>query len=79
MIRDHGYVFLFNPNYKELIASFQLDSSIGLRAGDTFFCENSIRVKAELIGKAGAGVWRFGDAVSYDLEGPVPAFLKWCT
>src|SRR5260370_36389701 len=36
VIRDHGYVFLFNPNYKETIASFQLHSSIGLSARHSF-------------------------------------------
>jgi hypothetical protein len=69
VIRDHGYVFLFNPNYQETIASFRLDSSIGLSAGDNFLlCEIYPR-EGRLIGKAAAGVWRFSDAVSITMEG----------
>jgi hypothetical protein len=76
VIRDHGYVFLFNPNYKETIASFQLDSSIGLSAGDNFLLREIYPREGRLIGKAAAGVWRFSDAVSITMEGTSARVLE---
>jgi len=76
VIGDHGYVFLFNPNYKETIASFQLDSSIGLSAGDNFVLREIYPREGRLIGKAAAGVWRFSDAVSITMEGTSARVLE---
>jgi len=69
IIRDHGYVFLFNPNYMEVVANFRLDPSIGLTEGDHFLLREIYPREGMLIGKEGAGAWTFGDAVFMTLEG----------
>jgi hypothetical protein len=76
VIRDHGYIFLFNPNYRETAANFQLDPSIGLTAGDNFLLREIYPREGALIGKAGAGAWRFGDAVPMILEGTSARVLE---
>ncbi len=43
---DHGFVFLFNPNYRELDAEFALDETHRLDAMvTTSCCGNSIRAR----------------------------------
>jgi hypothetical protein len=76
VIRDHGYLFLFNPNYKEAPANFRLDPSIGLTDGDLFLLRELYPREGMLIGKAGAGAWRFGDAVPINLEGTSTRVLE---
>jgi len=76
VIRDHGYLFLFNPNYKETAANFRLDPSIGLTNGDLFLLRELYPREGMLIGKAGAGTWRFGDAVPMNLEGTSARVLE---
>lgn len=36
IVGDRGFVFLFNPNYRELNAEFRLDASIGVTKGEAF-------------------------------------------
>ena len=69
VIDDHGYIFLFNPNYKQTAASFHLDASIGLSAGENFVLREIYPQQGRLIGKPGAGTWKFTDAVSIPIEG----------
>jgi hypothetical protein len=67
---DHGFVFLFNPNYRELKAEFSLDESIGLTAGEGFVLRELYPRKGRLLGKAETGVWQRGDTVSIPIKGP---------
>ena len=64
---DHGFVFLFNPNYRPLRAAFKLDASIGLTRGAAFVLKELYPQAGALHGKPGAGFWRLGDAVSLNL------------
>ena len=56
LIRDHGYLFLFNPNYKVVGADFQLDASIGLASGTNFTLRELYPRGGTLFGKPSAGV-----------------------
>lgn len=76
---DHGFVFLFNPNYRKMTAEFTLDSLIGLTKGREFIISEIYPLESRLIGKPGAGVWKFGDKVKLELEGANAMVLEICT
>ena len=69
IIGDRGFLFLFNPNYKQLPASLSLDESIGLTKGERFLLKEIYPQKGRLIGKPGAGTWSRGDVVNLSLDG----------
>lgn len=64
IVKDRGYIFLFNPNYRQLAAEFKLDESIGLSGSGSF------RLK-EIYPREGRwlGEFNFGDRVSLPVEG----------
>jgi hypothetical protein len=63
-IRDgRGFVFLFNPNYRRIDASFRLDASIGLERGGRFLLRELHPEAGRLIGKPSQGFWNAGDEV----------------
>src|SRR5437868_11650353 len=61
---DHGFIFLFNPNYRPLSAEFKLDASIGLKEGKRFLLRQ-LYPDAEkgklLAGGTANGFWAYGD------------------
>jgi hypothetical protein len=67
---DHGFVFLFNPNYRELNAVFALDQSIGVTAGDAFVLRELYPRGGVLCGNPAGGAWKRGDRVSISIKGP---------
>jgi hypothetical protein len=67
---DHGFVFLFNPNYRELNAEFKLDASIGLSSGDTFVFREMYPRPGVLSGNPNGGAWKRGDSVKISVKGP---------
>jgi len=67
---DHGFIFLFNPNYRELSAGFALDAGIGLTAGDGFVLREMFPQAGRLLGKDGTGAWQRGDTVEIPIKGP---------
>lgn len=76
-IRDNrGFVFLFNPNYRELPATFALDASLGLTGGDDFVLRELYPCAGRLRGKPGAGVWHYGEQVCLPLKGPEALVLE---
>lgn len=66
---DRGFLFLFNPNYKQLPAQFTLDATIGLAKGDKFILKELYPQAGLLLGKPHTGAWRHGDAVELPLDG----------
>jgi hypothetical protein len=66
---DHGYLFLFNPNYKQLPADFVLDETLGLSQGGNFLLREIYPNHGRIIGKREAGVWNRGDMVHLRLDG----------
>ncbi len=67
---DRGFVFLFNPNYRELPAEFALDAGIGLTEGGEFLLRELYPREGRLLGKPGTGLWRRGDRVRLPIKGP---------
>ena len=69
ILGDRGYLFLFNPNYKQLPAQFSLDQTIGLTKGGKFLLKEIYPEEGRLYGKPGAGAWSRGDVVHLALDG----------
>jgi hypothetical protein len=67
---ERGFVFLFNPNYRELAGEFELDANIGLTNGQEFLLRELYPREGRLLGKPRAGVWKLGDKVSLPIKGP---------
>lgn len=76
VVGDHGFVFLFNPNYKALQARIKLDASMGLTESAQFALKELYPEKGRLIGKTGEGIWTYGDALSIALEGTSAKVLE---
>jgi hypothetical protein len=70
VVRDSGYVFLFNPNGRRMAPSFKLNDTIGLEARrGRYQVRELYPLKDRLIGKPGTGVWSYGDVVSREMDG----------
>lgn len=76
IIDDNGFIFLFNPNYRKMNAQFRLDTSIGLKSGQTFIIKEIEPATGRLIGKPQAGVWSYGDTVSIAMDGTTAMVLE---
>jgi hypothetical protein len=76
IIRDKGFLFLFNPNYKALAIRFHLDASIGLSSGDRFVLRELYPSDGKLAGKPRAGVWNYGDEVELPIGGTSAVVLE---
>lgn len=73
---DQGFVFLFNPNYKALRAEIRWDGSTGLTEAARFVLRELYPEKGKLLGKPGAGIWKYGDVLSVGLEGTSAKVLE---
>ena len=69
IIGNRGFVFLFNPDARRLTTTLRLDPSIGLRATGRVLVREIYPLEGAMIGKAGEGTWRVGDAVTLALDG----------
>ncbi len=69
VVGDHGFLFLFNPNYKQHAADFVLDESIGLTSGKQYILKELYPFAGRVLGKAQAGLWNRGDRVRLVLDG----------
>ncbi len=76
IVGDRGYLFLFNPNYKQLSADLILDETVGLAQGDTFLLREVYPHQGRMLGKPGAGIWKKGDTVHLDLAGTSAIVLE---
>lgn len=76
IIGDHGYLFLFNPNYRSLCADLHLDASIGLSRGERFLLREVYPQKGRTIGKPGVGLWSHGDQIPLPLDGTSATVLE---
>ena len=76
IVGDRGFVFLFNPNYRELKAEFRLDGSIGLTKGAEFLLRELYPRAGRLLGHPQTGVWRSGDTVSLPIKGPAALVVE---
>jgi hypothetical protein len=76
IVGDHGFLFLFNPNYKQLSADLVLDESIGLTAGQSYLLKEIYPFAGRVLGKAQSGVWDRGDRVHLALDGTSATVLE---
>ncbi|MGE5114233.1 MAG: hypothetical protein ACM3JB_25510, partial [Acidobacteriaceae bacterium] len=76
IIRDRGFLFLFNPNYRSLPVDVVLNSSIGLTGGKNFLIRELYPEEGRMIGKPSAGMWNYGDRVHLDLDGTSAIVLE---
>ena len=76
IVGDHGYIFLFNPNYNRMSATFVLNKTVGLSAVGKFALREIYPDHGRTIGKPGEGVWSSGDSVHLDLDGTSATVLE---
>lgn len=69
IIANHGYLFLFNPNYKCLTADVPLDRSIGLDVRGAYSVEEIYPQNEGRVGKPGTGLWNYADHLKLSLDG----------
>jgi len=69
VIGDHGFLFLFNPNYKQLPAEFVLNDSIGLTGGQKYLLKEIYPFPGRVLGSPHSGLWTRGDRVHLQLDG----------
>jgi hypothetical protein len=67
---SRGFIFLFNPNYRELQAEFALDSSIGLAQGEKFLLREIHPCEGRWLNGPAGGAWNLGDKVILPIKGP---------
>jgi hypothetical protein len=73
---DHGFLFLFNPNYKTLSAEIRWGATTGLSEDARFVLRELYPEKGKLLGNPGVGVWKYGDTLSLTLEGTSATVLE---
>jgi hypothetical protein len=73
---DRGFVFLFNANYRKLNSTFILDKTIGLEKEGEYLITQLYPRENLLVGKPGAGLWKFGDKVVLPMEGASAVVLS---
>ncbi len=73
---DHGFVFLFNPNYRRMDAKFVLGALIGLETTKELVIEELYPERGRLIGHPQNGFWRIGDTVVLHLAGNQAVVLE---
>jgi hypothetical protein len=69
VVGDRGYLFLFNPNYKQLTAEFVLDENIGLTKREKYLLKEIYPFAGRILGKERSGRWNHGDTVRITLDG----------
>jgi hypothetical protein len=67
--RDHGYLFLFNPNARRLPVTISLDDSIGLQANGNYILQELYPLEGRKLGRTASGGWTRGDHVTVDMDG----------
>lgn len=76
VLGDRGVVFLFNPNYRPMDASFVLGDELGLARDGDYLLRELYPQPGRLIGKPGTGIWHRGDLVSQSIKGPEALVLE---
>jgi hypothetical protein len=75
---EHGFIFLFNPNYRAMEAEFVLDYSIGLTSGKRFAIRQLYpeSEKGRLVANPSHVVWNHGDRVVLPMPGAEALVLE---
>ena len=69
VVRDRGYVFLFNPNGRRMEASSRWTPISACSRRGKYLLRELYPLADRLIGKPGAGAWSWGDTVSREMDG----------
>jgi len=75
LVGNEGYIFLFNPNGRQLDAKFTLDESIGLTGGQNFLLKQIYPTEI-CLGVGEKGVWARGEKVSLPMDGASARVVK---
>ena len=73
---DRGFLFLFNPNHRQLTTEFTLDEAIGLREEGQFVLRQLYPKEGKLIGSPESGAFRRGDRVKLPMDGTTSLVLE---
>lgn len=75
---DRGFVFLFNPNYRVLPATFVLDAGLGLTEGEHFVLRQLYpdAEKGRLLAPPDGSTWRRGQSVAVAMPGAEAMVLQ---
>ena len=65
IVKDNGYIFIFNPNYRQLTSNISLDASIGLSLGKKFILKEIYPFNGEVQ----KGILSYGEKVDLDIPG----------
>jgi hypothetical protein len=66
---DHGYLFIFNPNYRLMTADLQLDHTVGLKRDCKYRLTEVYPVDGKIIGNGSTGDFSLGDKVELTMQG----------
>ena len=69
IVRDHGFIFLFNPDPRRLSARVALDATIGLTAGQRFTVREVHPQEGRRVARPVRGFWQRGDTLDIALDG----------
>ena len=69
IVRDRGFIFLFNPDAQRLSARVALDAGIGLTSGARYELREVYPVAGRRVRKPGTGVWQRHDTTTLALDG----------
>ncbi|HEX5054180.1 MAG TPA: hypothetical protein VFZ65_20545 [Planctomycetota bacterium] len=75
---DRGFVFLFNPNYRPLSATFALDANLGLSTGERFVLRqlHPEAGQGSLLAPPSGTTWRFGETATVPMPGAEALVLE---
>ena len=69
IVGNRGFIFLFNPNGRQLDAEFSLDATVGFKGSGPVQLKELYPLENRLVGKPGAGLWMAGDRVKVAMDG----------
>ena len=74
--RDHGFIFLFNPDPRRLSGRIALDASVGLTTGSRFAVREVHPQTGRYIATQSHTFWRRGDTLTVTLDGASALVLE---
>ena len=69
IVENRGFIFLFNPNARQMTAQFFVNQTIGLEQENAYVIREIFPEQNKFIGKTAAGIWQFDDLFSIKMDG----------
>ncbi len=76
IVDNQGFIFVFNPNYRSMVAGFRLDPSIGLNKPGKYRLTELYPDEGLIVGDPEKGDYSFGDEVSMRMKGTTARVLR---